>query len=246
MERNDQEPGKMKLDALVVAAHPDDAEISVGGTILRLLDAGAAVGIVDATRGELGTRGSVGERGRETEAASAYLGLPLRVNLDQPDGQVADTQEVAEALALLIRGHRPDLLLAHHCEDLHPDHVACGRLTRRAWYLSGLARLAERDGGPEAWRPSRLFHFMGHVPFDPTLVVRIDEVWPRKVELIRCYASQIEPADREDDGSHLLFGADILARAETKARYWGERIGCGYGEPLLHVGPLSAEGANLF
>lgn len=230
----------MKLDALVVAAHPDDAEIQLGGTLLLMVDAGLSVGIVDVTRGELGTRGTRAVRDAETAAADRLLGLAVRRNLELPDGRVAVTVEAREALARVLRELAPDVVFAHHVDDLHPDHAAAGRLAREAWYLSGLARLAELGGGPPARRPRRLYHFMGHVPFEPTLVVPIDAVWDRKVELIRCYASQLAPADREDRGAHLLFGADILARAETRARAWGERIGRRYGEPLLHAGPLPA------
>jgi LmbE family N-acetylglucosaminyl deacetylase len=89
-----------------------------------------------------------------------------------------------------------------------------------------------------ARRPLRLYHFMGHVAFDPTFVVDIGPVWEDKLRLIRCYASQLRPSGAGDAGQHLLFGADILARMETKARTWGERIGVRYGEPLLHRGPL--------
>ncbi len=235
----------LKLDILVVAAHPDDAEISAGGTILRMMEAGRKVGIVDLTRGELGTRGTIEDRQRETEAADEVMGLPLRVNLMLPDGGVTDGDEPRAALASLIRRHQPEVVLAHHTDDLHPDHAAAGELTRRAWYFAGLARLAEQAGDPAAWRPSRLYHFMGHVPFEPTLVVDIGPVWERKLELIRCYATQLAPAHDGDDGSHFLFGADILARVETKARFWGERIGCRFGEPFLHRGPLPADGALL-
>lgn len=229
----------MKLDALVVAAHPDDAEISLGGTILRLVDQGKRVGICDLTRGEMGTRGTAADRERETAAASERMGLAVRENLGLPDGRVEVRVETREALAAVIRRHAPDVLFGMHTEDLHPDHVACGRLTREAWFLAGLARLAHLGGGSAAHRPRRLFHYMGHVPFEPTAVVDIDDVWERKVELIRCYASQLEPAHAGDEGRHFLFGADILRRAETKARFWGERIGCHYGEPLLHCGPVS-------
>jgi len=156
------------------------------------------------------------------------------------------TVEAREALARVLREHRPDVVFAHHFDDLHPDHAACGRLAREAWYLAGLQRLAELDGGPPARRPRRLFHFMGHQPFTPTLVVDIDAVWERKVEVIRCYASQLEPAHEGDEGAHFLFGADVLARAETKARTYGEAIGCRYGEPLFHVGPLPATDPLLY
>lgn len=228
----------MKLDALAIAAHPDDAEISLGGTLLLLAQRGLAVGICDLTRGEMGTRGDAGDRARETAAANEVLGLAVRENLGLPDGRVQVTLEARERLARLLRELRPEVVFAHHVEDLHPDHAACGQLAREAWYLAGLRRLAEADGGPPARRPPRLFHFYGHVPFEPTFVVDVDAVWERKVELIRCYASQIEPAHDGDRGEHFLFGADILRRAETKARFWGERISCGHGEPLLHQGPL--------
>ena len=231
----------MKLDVLVVAAHPDDAEICVGGTMLRLLRAGKRVGIVDVTPGELGTRGTVDDRRRETAAANALMKLTVRHNLEIPDGRVTVTVEARERLAAIFREHAPDVVLAQHTDDLHPDHSATGELARQAWYLSGLARLADpsapsQKGG--AKRPERLYHFMGHLPFEPSFVVDIGEVWEEKRALVRCYASQLTPNDERDRGAHFLFGADILSRMETKARTWGERIGVRYGEPLLHRGPL--------
>lgn len=229
----------MKLDALIVAAHPDDAEICVGGSILKLVDAGLRVGIVDVTRGEMGTRGTRAERDAETAAANQLMRLSARRNLDLPDGRVQVNVEAREKLARVLRDHAPEIVLAQHTEDLHPDHAATGRLAREAWYLSGLSRLAQLDGGPPAARPKRLYHFMGHVPFDPTLVVDIGDVWERKVALVRCYASQLAPAGDGDRGQHFLFGADILSRMETRARFFGERIGARVGEPLLALGPLA-------
>ena len=228
----------MKLDVLVLAAHPDDAEISLGGTLLRLIRAGKRVGVVDLTRGELGSRGDRATRDRETAAANAILGLSVRHNLELPDGRVEVSVATRERLALLIREHAPATLLAHYPEDLHPDHAAAGRLARDAWYLSGLRRLAEQDGGPPAVRPRGLYHFLGHVPFEPTFVVDIGPVWEEKVRLVRCYASQLRPETPSDKGEHLLYGADILQRMETKARYYGERIGARFGEPLFHAGPV--------
>jgi LmbE family N-acetylglucosaminyl deacetylase len=165
--------------------------------------------------------------------------LSARRNLDLPDGRVQVNVEAREKLARVLRDHAPEIVLAQHTEDLHPDHAATGRLAREAWYLSGLSRLAQLDGGPPAARPKRLYHFMGHVPFEPTLVVDIGDVWERKVALVRCYASQLAPAGDGDRGQHFLFGADILSRMETRARFFGERIGARVGEPLLALGPLA-------
>ncbi|MEE8467059.1 MAG: bacillithiol biosynthesis deacetylase BshB1 [Planctomycetota bacterium] len=231
----------MKLDVLVVAAHPDDAEISLGGTLLRMVRAGRRVGIVDLTRGELGTRGERADRDAETAAASELLGLSVRLNLGLPDGRVIADVAARESLAACIREHAPDVLLCHHTEDLHPDHAAAGKLGREAWYLSGLDRLAQRAGGAGAHRPARILHFMGHLAFEPTFVVDISAVWEDKLELVRAYATQLVPAHAGDAGAHLLFGADILERMRTKARYFGEQIGVAFGEPLLHRGPLPLE-----
>lgn len=240
----------MSLDVLVIAAHPDDAEISVGGTIAKLVAAGRRVGVIDLTRGEMGTRGSEADRSAEAKAATRVLGLSTRENLGLPDGRIEVTPASREALAKKIRALRPDIVLAHHTEDLHPDHEAAGRLAREAWYLSGLKRLAmpphDEANAPEARRPGRIFHFQGHVPFDPTFVVDVTEVWETKREAILAYATQFEPAGEDDKGEHFLFGADILQRAETKARFFGELIGTKFGEPLLHRGPLSSDDWTLF
>lgn len=233
----------MTLDALVIAAHPDDAEICVGGTILRWLEAGKRVGVLDLTRGEMGTRGTAEDRGREAAAATAALGLTARENLGLPDGRVEVTVEAREALAARIRAHAPHVVVAHHVEDLHPDHAAAGRLAREAWYLAGLRRLATPEA--PAHRPPRLLHFPGHVPLEPTFVVDIGPVWDRKRAAVQAYTSQLEPGDGADDGSHFLFGADILARMETRARYWGEQAGVQYGEPLLHRGPVPLDDPML-
>jgi len=231
-----------KIDLLAIAAHPDDAEISVGGTLLLATRAGRRIGIVDLTRGELGTRGTVEDRARETEAADALLEPALRLNLELPDGRLEASVQARERLAKVLREHQPEVILAHHPSDLHPDHRAAGLIAEAAWYLSGLAKLAPQEpsmeGGKPARRAQRFYRFMGHLPFEPTFVVDIGPVWEEKVALVRCYASQLRPEGERDRGEHLLFGADILARMETKARTWGERIGARYGEPLEHRGPL--------
>src|SRR5262245_57698204 len=150
----------MKLDVLAIAAHPDDAEICVGGTLLLFARAGRKTGVVDVTRGEMGTRGTVQSRDAETAAASKRMGLALRENLELPDGRVQVTLEAREHLARILREHAPEIVLAQHVDDLHPDHCATGRLAREAWYLSGLSRLAQLDGGAPARRPRHLFHYM--------------------------------------------------------------------------------------
>ena len=226
-----------KLDLLVIAAHPDDAEISIGGTIARLTRAGRRVGVLDVTRGEMGSRGTREDRDAEARAASEVLGLAWRDNLDQPDGRVEATVAVRERVAGLLRELAPDVLLAHNEDDPHPDHVASGRIAREAWYLSGLRRVAERDGGV-ARRPPSFARFLSHTPFQPTFVVDVAPVWEVKEEAVKAYASQLRPEDENDDGSHFLFLNDILERMRIKARAHGESIGAAYGEPLLCEQPV--------
>ena len=223
---------------LVVAAHPDDAEISVGGTILLLLAAGAKVGVVDLTHGEMGTRGTGETRSEETAAANQVMGLSARYNLGLPDARVQVNVENREALAAIVRECRPSVMLAHHVDDLHPDHVAAGELARQAWYLAGLKRLAAQGGSDPAHRPPFLFHFLSHIATEPSLVVDVSGVWQKKLETVRCYGSQLKPETESDRGEHFLFGSDIEERMTTKARYFGEKISVSLGEPLVHVGAL--------
>lgn len=230
----------MKLDVLAIAAHPDDAEIGIGGTLLKLKAAGAKIGILDITRGEMGSRGTQADRDAETAAADKVLDLDVRLNLGQPDSRVQVTVEAREALAGHLRRLQPDVVIAHHPNDLHPDHVAAGELAKAAWYLSGLRRLAEQAGETPR-RPPHLYHFFGHVADNPTLVVDVGEVWEAKERLIQCYHSQLVPDGADDDGKHFLFGSNILERVRTKARYWGELISAQLGEPLLHQGPLPVD-----
>jgi len=234
-----------ELDVLVVAAHPDDAEISAGGTMLRLIDAGARVGVLDVTRGEMGTRGTRDDRDAEAARATEVLGLTWRGNLEQPDGRVQPTVEAREALAWYLRELGPDLVIGHHLVDPHPDHEASGRLTKEAFFLSGLKRLAEESGGHAARRPKQLLHFHSHAPFEPTLVVDIEPVWERKRDAVMAYATQLESSGEGDDGKHFIYGADIWQRVETKARAYGQRIGKALGEPLLATEPMGLDAPIL-
>ena len=230
----------MKLDCLVIAAHFDDAEITGGGTFLKLAQAGKKIGVVDITRGELGTRGTAESRALEYSKASELLGLSVRHNLDAGEDRISVTPALREDLADVIREHAPALVLCHHTDDPHPDHAASAQLAREAWCLAGPSKLAEEAGGAPAHRPERIYDFLIDTHFCPTFVVDGEPVWEQNLELIRAYASQLAASDDADNGKHFLYGADILQRMETKARFYGEREGLRFGEPLRHKGPLPA------
>ena len=230
--RNPAEPDK-GLDVLAFGTHPDDLEISCGGT-LRLLSArGYRVGAVDLTRGELGTRGSAETRERESAAASRVMGLAFRENLKLPDGGIEITRENLRAVIQVIRRHRPRLVLAPYWEERHPDHVHASRLVSEAAFYSGLPKI---DTGTESFRPFRILYYVSRIEFTPSFVVDITSAFDAKVEAIRCYRTQFHhgrtkaaPGERET----LLSTPLAMEVFETISRYYGAMIGTRHGEPFL-------------
>ncbi len=224
------------LDVLAFGAHPDDVELGAGGMMLRFADAGMRCGVVDLTRGERGSRGTPETRAEEARVASEMMGLVVREALDFPDTQLLPTLDVRRAVIEAIRRHRPRIILAPLPGDLHPDHDAAGRAVRDAFYPSGMKN-AEADGEP--YRPRALFHYFMHTEEATDLVVDVTEVWERRLDLARCFASQLHrPAERPDGASAddfptMISQPDFLPRIEGRARAWGRRVGVEFGEPLF-------------
>lgn len=234
-----------QLDLLVIAAHPDDAELSVGGTLLAAKAQGLATGVLDLTRGEMGTFGTPEERAAEATAASELLELDWRGNLELPDARLVDTTGAREAVAQVLRTHRPRTVLLHDERDRHPDHAAAAKIGRAATFLAGLVRLASGTGpAPKAFRPARTLTYYSHEAPTPSFVVDISEVFERKLEVVRCYASQL--ARDGKSGAHLGSKRDIVESMITRARFEGARVGVAYGEPLSAEGPLRLGALNLF
>jgi len=219
-------------DVLVFGPHPDDAEIATAGTILLLGAAGRTVSVVDFTRGEKGSRGTVAERDGEAAAATAKLGLHERHNLGLPDTGVRVDDATTNLLVAALRSGRPQVLLSPHAHDVHPDHTAAAQLTERAFFLAGLRNYEPQLGAPH--RPRLFLRYPGNQPVEPTLVVDISKVVDGKAEVVRCYRSQLKPPDK----SHLFLGLDVFERAQVRDRFYGARIGAAAGEPFWHDGPL--------
>ncbi|MBL9079314.1 MAG: bacillithiol biosynthesis deacetylase BshB1 [Planctomycetes bacterium] len=232
-------PGLRPCDVLAIGAHPDDVEIAAAGTLLLLAQAGRTVSIVDVTRGEKGSRGTVADRTAEAAAAAARLGVQDRRNLERPDTAVAADEATVLLLVAALRQGRPRLLLAPHAHDVHPDHVATATDCERAWFLAGLRHVAPELGAPH--RPTLFLRYPGNRHVEPTVAVDVTAVAGAKAEVLRCYRSQLHPPDR----GHLVQGLDVLERAEVRDRFHGARIGVGAAEPFWHDGPLPLRAAAL-
>lgn len=217
------------LDALVIAPHPDDAELGMGGTISLLLAQRLQVGILDLTDGEPTPRGSVATRARETAAATAALGVPWRENLGLPNRRLRATLAARAALAGVIRRVRPRWLFAPHWIDAHPDHVAATRLTEAARFW---AKLTKCDLPGDPWHPERIYHY-GCVHLKavrrPAFVVDVSGHWETKRRALACYASQF-PADAPQP--------TVLERVAAADAWWGSMIGTTRGEPFWTREPI--------
>jgi N-acetylglucosamine malate deacetylase 1 len=219
-------------DVLALGPHPDDVEIATAGTLLLLRAAGRTITVVDFTRGEMGSRGTVAERDAEAAAAALKLGLLERHNLGLPDTGLRLDDASTNLLVAALRSGRPQVLLAPHAHDVHPDHTVAAQLTERAFFLAGLRNYEPSLGAPH--RPRLFLRYPGNQPVEPTLVVDIARVADAKADVVRCYRSQMAPPDR----SHLFLGLDVLERAQVRERFFGTRIGSLAGEPFWHDGPL--------
>ncbi len=226
-----------KLDVLAIAAHPDDIELSCGGTLAKLSKQGKKVGVVDLTRGEMGTRGTPELRLQEADEAAQILGLTVRENLKFYDGKFTTGHINKIRLIRVIRKYRPEILLIPHWLERHPDHERTHRLARDAWFYSGLIKIVteEEDGTVlEAFRPKLCYHYMQKYEFEPTFVVDISDVYDIRMEAIRAYKSQFHNPESRDPET-ILSKPDFMQFMETRARYYGNRIGVQYGEPFYAI-----------
>ncbi|MHA8088532.1 bacillithiol biosynthesis deacetylase BshB1 [Aquirufa sp. Wall-65K1] len=222
----------MKLDILVMAAHPDDAELACSGTIVSQIQQGKKVGIVDFTRGELGTRGTPEIRLAESAAATAILGIHARENLGIRDGFFQNDEESQLKLIQVIRKYQPNIVLANALEDRHPDHGKGAQLAIDACFLSGLRKIETKDtqGNLQAaWRPKHLFHYIQDRYLNPDFVIDISAHWDVKEQSIRAFKSQFfDPNSTEPDS--YISSPDFLEFIRARSMEMGHKIGVKYGE----------------
>lgn len=219
------------VDLLAIAAHPDDAELTCGGTLAQSAQKGYRVGILDLTRGEMGTRGTPATRAREAARAAKVLGVHHRENLGLPDAGLEPNPEMKHAVAARLRMLRPRVVILPYWEGRHPDHIHASRIGYEACYLAGLSRL-DLPGRP--YRPfkilySPLYDETGNTR--PTFVVDITREYARRARAIACYRSQFS-GPQQQRGIHIPL-TGLQERLEVLCRYYGELIGVKYAEPFV-------------
>jgi bacillithiol biosynthesis deacetylase BshB1 len=222
----------MKVDILVIASHPDDAELGCGGTIAKHVALGMKVGIIDLTQGELGTRGNAQSRAEEAAAASSVLKISVRENLGLADGFFQNTQESQLAVIRKVRQYQPDIVLANAIMDRHPDHGKGASLAYDACFLSGLAKINTTgdDGSVQkVWRPKHVYHYVQSQYIKPDFIVDISDYWEIKLRAIRAYKTQFFDASSSEPQT-FISKPEFLNFLEARAIELGNIAGVKYAE----------------
>lgn len=223
----------MKLDILVFGAHPDDAELGAGATIAKEVSKGKKVGIVDLTRGELGTRGSAEIRDKEAAKAAEILGVSVRENMEFADGFFVNDKEHQLELIKIIRKYRPEIVLCNAIEDRHIDHGKGSKLVSDACFLSGLMKIDTKmdgdDDWQEAWRPKVVYHFIQWKNLEPDFAVDVSGFIEKKTDAIMAYASQFYDPD-SDEPETPISSKNFTDSVIYRARDLGRLIGVEYAE----------------
>lgn len=226
----------VKLDLLVIAVHPDDAELGCSGTIAKQVALGRNVGIVDLTRGELGSRGSAETRDQEAAAAAGVLKLTIRENLGMADGFFQNDRDHQLQLIRLIRKYQPEIVITNALDDRHPDHGRAGDLANDALFLSGLRKIEtfdEQGNLQAAHRPRLVLQMIQDRYIKPDIVIDISEYWEVKLDSIRAYSSQFFNTGYSDDAKEpqtYISTPEFLEYVEARAMEFGKHIGARYGE----------------
>ena len=228
------------VDILVFGAHADDIELSCGGTVAVAADNGKRVGLVDLTRGEMGTRGTPETRVTESMNAAKILGAIFRETLDLGDGGLRTGREQELEVVDIIRRARPSIVIAPYPDDRHPDHARAGNLITDAAFYAGLARLNTgadaTDKELPAHRPQAVHYYILNYPVPPSLIVDVSSVWDRRTEAVTAYRSQFYNPKSEEEPT-LISKKSFLEWIDGRARYYGSQIGADYGEPFVSKQP---------
>lgn len=225
----------MKIDILAIGIHPDDIELSAAGTLMRHAAQGRTFGIVDLSRGELGTRGTPEIRRKEAESAARILGAQFRDTFHVPDGFFTHAPEHWLPVVQAIRRYRPDLVLCNAPDDRHPDHGRAGKMVADACFYAGLEKIETTDeqGVPQKkWRPKAVYHYIQDKHLEPDFVVDITPWFRRKMDAILAFRSQFYQEAGEEPNTPIS-GKDFLDFMEAKARVFGRPIQVEFAEGFI-------------
>ncbi|MCE5329949.1 bacillithiol biosynthesis deacetylase BshB1 [bacterium] len=219
----------MEVDVLAFGPHPDDAEMGCGGLLIKLKKLGYKTGIIDLTRGELSSNGSLEIREKETQAASDVLELDIRENLELQDGNIANDPENRNKIIDVLRKYKPDMLLIPFYKDRHPDHENAHKLIKDSVFISGLVKY---ERALKSYRPDVILNYMLHFEFKPSFITDITEVFEKKVEAVTAYKSQFFSSAEKEVITHISTKTfkDIL---HNRSNYFGLKINASYGEPYF-------------
>ena len=230
----------MKLDILAIGAHPDDIELSCGGTILSHIAQGLKVGILDLTRGELGTRGTMETRAAEAAEAANILGVSVRENAGFADGFFTNDKAHQLEIIKYIRKYKPDIILTNAIHDRHPDHARAAQLTEDAVFLSGLSKVETMLNGvaQKPFRPRSVYHYIQSLDITPDLAVDISLFFDRKIEAIRAYKTQFHAPDSKEPDT-FISSPEFLDFIKARAVHFAVPLGVTYAEGYTikrHIG----------
>jgi bacillithiol biosynthesis deacetylase BshB1 len=227
------------IDILAVFSHPDDAELSVAGTLIKLKSLGYRTGVLDMTRGEMGTRGTPEIRKQEAEDAARIMKLDVRLNLEQPDGRVWLTEESRTAMVRVLRKLKPKIVLTHNTDDPHPDHAHTAQIVREGARLSSMRKYDEAENLGTIKVPI-VAHTLHSRRVIPTFIVDISDFLEEKMNAIRAHASQFFRTDADEPETRLTHKM-FLQQIEWRSHYFGSLIGVAAGEPFYVREALNVE-----
>lgn len=225
----------MKLDLLVMAVHPDDAELSCGGILISEKLKGKKTGVIDLTQGELGTRGTAETRKVEAAAAAKILQLDVRENLGMADGFFQNDEANQRKIITVLRKYQPEIIFCNAPEDRHPDHGRSAKLVEDAAFLSGLRKIETFDADgklQDIWRPTYVFNFIQDKYLHPNFVIDISDVMDQKLESIKAYGTQFHNPDLDEPQTYIS-SPEFIESVIYRSKMFGKMIGVSYAEGFV-------------
>ena len=227
----------MKLDLIAFGVHPDDIELSCAGTLLVEKNKGKKVGVIDLTRGELGTRGDAQTRKHEAKKSAEILGLDIRENLKMADGFFENNEVNKMKIIGVLRKYQPEVILCNAIDDRHPDHGRSAQLVNDAAFLSGLIKIQTRDEAGKdqpAWRPKYVFNYIQDLYLNPDFVIDISDFFDKKLQSIEAFGSQFyTPKANDKEPQTYISSPEFLESVINRSKMFGRMIGVKYAEGFI-------------